>query len=38
MDAAGTKDDPWPGRLNGLQHLAMFARDPKYLYGTFVRD
>jgi predicted ATP-grasp superfamily ATP-dependent carboligase len=38
MDAAWTKDDPWPGRLNGLQHLAMFARDPKYLYGTFVRD
>ena len=38
MDAAGAPDDPWPGRLNGLQHLVMFARDPRFLVGTFVKD
>ncbi len=38
IDGAWAADDPWPGRLNGLQHLAMFARDPRFFIGTFVRD
>lgn len=38
MDAAWAKGDPWPGRVNALQQLAMFVKDPRYFYGTFVRD
>lgn len=38
IDAVGDSSDPWPGRLNGVQHLASFIRDPKYFLGTFVRD
>lgn len=38
IDGAWAEDDPWPGRLNGLQHMAMFARDPRFFVGTFVRD
>lgn len=38
VDAVGDPSDPWPGRLNGLQHLARFVRDPRYFVGTFVRD
>ena len=38
MDAIGDRADPWPGRLNALQHFAKFVRDPRMFVGTFVRD
>ncbi|MCZ2108898.1 MAG: hypothetical protein LC118_04935 [Dehalococcoidia bacterium] len=38
VDATWDASDPWPGRLDGLQHLARFVRNPRYFAGTFVRD
>ena len=38
IDAVGDPNDPWPGRLNGVQHLLSFIRDPRYFVGTFIRD
>ena len=38
LDADWEPDDPWPGRLRGIQHLAGIAIDPRYFVGTFVRD
>ncbi|MEO9254576.1 MAG: hypothetical protein ABI305_03485 [Tepidiformaceae bacterium] len=38
VNATWSTNDPWPGRVNAVQHLAMFVKNPKYFYGTFVRD
>ena len=38
IDAVSDPSDPWPGRLDGIQHLLSFVRDPRYFVGTFVRD
>jgi len=38
LEASWAPDDPWPGRMNGLQHAIHFVRDPRHFVGTFVRD
>ncbi|MGH2632222.1 MAG: hypothetical protein ACRDG3_02325 [Tepidiformaceae bacterium] len=38
LEASWEQSDPWPGRLNGLQHVIRFARDPRDFIGSIVRD
>ena len=38
LEASWDSCDPWPGRLNGLQHIARFIRDPRDFIGSIVRD
>ena len=38
LEASWDASDPWPGRLNGLQHIARFLRDPRDFIGSIVRD
>lgn len=38
VDSNWASDDPWPGRMAGLQQMAKILRDPRYFVGTFVRD